>query len=130
MECVLGGGLGRWWGQGRGRGERRVGRGTDTCVYVLPQSGEYQREYQRSALHSASEKGWESAVAKLLSLGADAGLIDKVRVCSYMEMCLCVCTPMSTRPLTPLPGETTRQGYSHMIALTSIMDVCNSHMTI
>ena len=24
VECVLGGGLGRWWGQGRGRGERRV----------------------------------------------------------------------------------------------------------
>jgi hypothetical protein len=85
VECVLGGGLGKWWGQGRGRGERRVGRGTDTCVYVLPQGG----DEKRSALHYASDNGLESAVAKLLSLGADAGLIDKVRACSYMNTCKC-----------------------------------------
>jgi ankyrin repeat protein len=87
-------GLGRWWGQGRGRGERRVGKGTDTCVYVLPQ-GDFpdndhprNEKYQRSALHYASENGLESAVAKLLSLGADAGLRDKVRACSYMNTCM------------------------------------------
>ena len=33
---------------------------------------------QSSALHYASVNGWESAVAKLLSLGADAALVDKV----------------------------------------------------
>jgi hypothetical protein len=78
-------------GAGKG-GERRVGRGTDICVYVLPQGGSHKiisGEYQRSALHYASENGWESAVAKLLSLGADAGLIDKVRACSYMNTCKC-----------------------------------------
>ena len=32
---------------------------------------------ERSALHYASVNGWESAVAKLLSLGADAALRDK-----------------------------------------------------
>jgi hypothetical protein len=42
----------------------------------------------RSALHFASEYGWESAVAKLLSLGADAALKDKVRTCSYMNTCM------------------------------------------
>ena len=44
--------------------------------------------YQRSALHYASVNGWESAVAKLLSLGADAALKDKVRACSYMNTCM------------------------------------------
>ena len=44
---------------------------------------------QSSALHYASVNGWESAVAKLLSLGADAALIDKVRACSYMNTCKC-----------------------------------------
>ena len=42
-------------------------------------------------------------------------------------MCLCACTPMSMRPLTPLPGETTRQGYSHMIALTSNANSLDEH---
>ena len=63
-------------------------------MYVLPQ-GDFpdndhprNEKYQRSALHYASENGLESAVAKLLSLGADAALIDKVRACSYMNMCM------------------------------------------
>ena len=43
---------------------------------------------QSSALHYASVNGWESAVAKLLSLGADAALRDDVRACSYMNMCM------------------------------------------
>jgi hypothetical protein len=41
--------------------------------------------YKRSALHYASSSGLESIVAKLLSLGADAALIDAVRACSYMN---------------------------------------------
>ena len=84
VECVWGGGLGRWWGQGRGRGERRVGRGTDTCVFL---QGKYGIRH-RSALHYASMNGLESAVAKLLSLGADAALRDDVRACSYMNTCM------------------------------------------
>ena len=44
--------------------------------------------YNRSALHIASKNGLESAVAKLLSLGADAALRDKVRACSYMNTCM------------------------------------------
>jgi hypothetical protein len=32
--------------------------------------------------------GLDSAVAKLLSLGADAALKDKVRACSYMNTCM------------------------------------------
>jgi hypothetical protein len=40
---------------------------------------------KRSALHYASSSGLESTVAKLLSLGADAALIDAVRACSYMN---------------------------------------------
>ena len=69
----------------------RVGRGTDTCVYVLLQCG----DQNRSALHYASSNGLESVVAKLLSLGADPALMDKVRACSYMNMCkssVYVCT--------------------------------------
>jgi hypothetical protein len=53
-------------------------------VYVPLQT----TDYQRSALHYASMNGWESAVAKLLSLGADAALKDKVRAWSYMNMCM------------------------------------------
>ena len=45
-------------------------------------------DFYQSALHIASQNGLESAVAKLLSLGADAALIDKVRACSYMNMCM------------------------------------------
>ena len=33
----------------------------------------------QGTLHIAIRRGWESAVAKLLSLGADAGLKDGVR---------------------------------------------------
>jgi hypothetical protein len=69
-----------------------------------------QDRYQCSALHYAVRKGWdidiyrqglnkdfrlsinkgwESAVAKLLSLGADAALKDEqVRACSYMNTCM------------------------------------------
>jgi ankyrin repeat protein len=39
-----------------------------------------------SAMHCASKNGLESAVAKLLSLGADAALKDKVRACAA---CMC-----------------------------------------
>ena len=78
-------------GAGAGKGgeeghpsHKRVGRGTDTCVYVLLQGG----NEDCSALHYASKNGLESAVAKLLSLGADAALKDKVRACSYMKTCM------------------------------------------
>jgi hypothetical protein len=53
-------------------------------VYVLPQGG----DKERSALHIAIMNGLDSAVAKLLSLGADAALKDKVRACSYMNTCM------------------------------------------
>ena len=36
-------------------------------------------------LHLLSSSELESIVAKLLSLGADAALIDAVRACSYMN---------------------------------------------
>ena len=45
-------------------------------------------KYKRSALYYASSSGLESIVAKLLSLGADAALVDKVRACSYMNTCM------------------------------------------
>ena len=79
-----GGGRGRGGegGTGGSQSHKRVGRGTDTCVFL--QHG----TYQRSALHYASMNGLESAVAKLLSLGADAALKDKVRACSYMNTCM------------------------------------------
>ena len=53
-------------------------------MYVLLQGG----NEDCSALHYASKNGLESAVAKLLSLGADAALKDKVRACSYMKTCM------------------------------------------
>ena len=71
-------------GRGGSQSHKRVGRGTDTCVYVLLQS----KYRNRSALHCAIRNGWESAVAKLLSLGADAALKDEVRACSYMNTCM------------------------------------------
>ena len=74
-------------GRGGSQSHKRVGRGTDTCVYVLLQGG--YDDIQKSALHYASKNGLESAVAKLLSLGADAALRDKVRACSYMNTCMC-----------------------------------------
>jgi hypothetical protein len=42
-----------------------------------------------SAMHCASKNGLESAVAKLLSLGADAALKDEVRACSHRNTCMC-----------------------------------------
>jgi hypothetical protein len=74
------------WAGGGGRGEEggrgAFAQGTDICVYVL------QGKFQRSALHNAIMNGLESAVAKLLSLGADAVLKDEVRACSYMNTCM------------------------------------------
>ena len=70
----------RTGGGGRGRKEERRGafaQGTDRCVYVPLQDTSY---YKRSALHYASSSGLESIVAKLLSLGANAALVDGVRV--------------------------------------------------
>jgi len=70
------------------------------CVYV-PLQGGYSN---RSALHVAVIMGLESAVSKLLSLGADAALKDHVRAWSYVNkfmysvyvmhvprVCVCVC---------------------------------------
>ena len=56
-------------------------QGAKRCVYVPLQDP----NNKRSALHYASSSGLESTVAKLLSLGADAALIDAVRACSYMN---------------------------------------------
>ena len=78
-----GGGRGGEGGRGGSQSLKRMG-GTDTCVYVLLQS----KYRNRSALHCAIRNGWESAVAKLLSLGADAALKDEVRACSYMNTCM------------------------------------------
>ena len=55
------------------------GQGTDVCVCVLSQDG----DYKRSALHKASENGLAGTVAALLALGADAALRDVVRACVY-----------------------------------------------
>jgi hypothetical protein len=62
-------------------------QGTDMCVYVPLQGGLWNRK--NSALHIASKNGLESAVAKLLSLGADAELKDEVRACSHRNTCMC-----------------------------------------
>ena len=62
-------------------------QGTDMCVYVPLQGGSWNRK--NSALHIASKNGLESAVAKLLSLGADAELKDEVRACSHRNTCMC-----------------------------------------
>ena len=78
-----GGGRGGEGGRGGSQSLKRRGR-TDTCVYVLLQG----EDDKCSALHLASVNGLESAVAKLLSLGADAALRNKVRACSYMNMCM------------------------------------------
>ena len=47
-------------------------------------------QYKRSALHWASEKGLAGTVAKLLALGADATLPDKVRayICVSISTCI------------------------------------------
>ena len=85
-----GGGRGGEGGRGGSQSLKRMGRGTDTCVYVLLQGG----DKNCSALIFCG-LGLDSAVAKLLSLGADAALKTTVRACSYMNMCMCsvyVCT--------------------------------------
>ena len=41
-----------------------------------------------SALHMASKNGLAGTVAKLLSLGANAGLADEVRACAYVKTCV------------------------------------------
>jgi hypothetical protein len=83
---------------GAGREEGGGGafaQGTNICVYAPLQDC-----LQRSALHYASRSGLESAVAQLLSLGADAALKDAVRACSYMNtfmyrgcVHICKCIP-------------------------------------
>ncbi len=73
---------------GRGEGGGAFAQGTDICVYVTLQD----TEYKRSALHYASSSGLESIVAKLLSLGADVALKDKVRACSYMNTLTWLCS--------------------------------------
>ena len=91
----------------------------------------------QGALHIAIRGGWESAVAKLLSLGADAALKDEVRACSHRNTCMCsvhVCIFVDALrmgisiSITRIITHIIR--YSHMIALTSIMYVCDSHMII
>ena len=69
---------------GRKEGRGAFAQGTGICVCVLLQDRD-----QRSALHYASMKGLESTVAKLLSLGADAALKDRVRACSYTNTFIC-----------------------------------------
>ena len=86
-------------GRGGVRGEEGGGRwafaqGANRCVYVPLQDTDNSSAFhflergKRSALHYASSSGLESIVAKLLSLGADAALVDKVRACSYMNTCM------------------------------------------
>jgi hypothetical protein len=65
-------------GYGGGRGGRAFAQGANMCVYVPLQDTTWGGT-QRSALHYASSSGLESIVAKLLSLGANAALVDKVR---------------------------------------------------
>ena len=78
-----GGGRGGEGGRGGSQSLKRMGRGTDTCVYVLLQGG----DKNCSALIFCG-LGLDSAVAKLLSLGADAALKTTVRACSYMNTCM------------------------------------------
>jgi hypothetical protein len=92
-------------GEGGRGGGGAFAQGTGICVCVL-----LQDQDQRSALHYASMKGLESTVAKLLSLGADAALKDRVRACSYtntfmysvhvyilyVHVCLCVSVCVDT----------------------------------
>ena len=56
---------------------------------------------KRSALHWASEKGLADTVAKLLALGADATLTDKVRACISVHRYqrVLICTRVSTNTL-------------------------------
>ena len=70
-------------GRGVVRGEKGGGRGAfaqgaKRCVYV-PLQDNGRPPLKWSALHYASSSGLESIVAKLLSLGANAALVDTVR---------------------------------------------------
>jgi ankyrin repeat protein len=67
---------------------------------------------QSSALHYASVNGWESAVAKLLSLGADAALKTKTTVDCEMDKCVAqqYLRSVSADGL-PLIGSTIFAGY-------------------
>jgi hypothetical protein len=67
VECVLGGGLVRWWGQGRGRGKRSVWRGTDTCVYVLPKGGNGRSVLHYAVLHYADGCGVDAVNATVVT---------------------------------------------------------------
>ena len=55
---------------------------TFECVHLTPSQDDGRK---RSALHKASENGLAGTVAKLLSLGANAGLADKVRTCICVQ---------------------------------------------
>jgi hypothetical protein len=86
---------------GIGGGGGAFAQVTNICVYVPLQDCGIDK---LSALHWASRNGLKSAVAKLLSLGADAALKDHVRAWSYVNkfmysvyvmhvprVCVCVC---------------------------------------
>ena len=81
-EGYQGGGEGRggkWKRKGRGGGAQ----GTDVRVCVCLQDD--GRHGMRSALHIASGRGLAGTVAQLLSLGAHAGNLDRVRACACMR---------------------------------------------
>jgi len=88
--------------KGRGKGVREEGggrgafaQGANICVVYVPlQETDY---HKRSALHYASSNGLDSIVAKLLSLGADAALVDAVRTCSCMNTCMYMHVHISIR---------------------------------
>ena len=104
-------------GRGRGTAERERGRegeeggegrgvgcaqGTDVCVRVPASRQDITTGYggKRSALHWASAKGLAGTVAKLLALGADATLTDKVRTSAvYRYPHVLICTRISTNTL-------------------------------
>ena len=77
-------------------------QGTDVWVRV-PASRQAKDDYhgrKRSALHLASEKGLAGTVAKLLALGADATLTDRVRASAvYRYPHVLICIRISTNTL-------------------------------
>ena len=80
----------------------RCAQGTDVCVCVPAsrQAKEDYPSYKRSALHWASYKGLAGTVAKLLALGADATLTDKVRASAvYRYPRVLICIRISTNTL-------------------------------
>ena len=78
-------------------------QGTDVCVRVPAsrQAEEGHPGYKQSALHMASENGLAGTVAKLLALGADATLTDRVRasISVYQYQRVLICTRTSTNTL-------------------------------